>query len=195
MAKFNIKKIIDANTVDEVIDYNKVNEELELQNKNVVAKEVAKIDKDSIINSFLLENEFESVDAFNAFKKNGATADTEELKRIKGELKDTNEALKLKTSAELALAKELSPYKNQAALRKAEINGEKDIEYIEYQINKLEGETFEDKLNTYKETHPDEFTPIQPQKNIITTGTKVGTVVKGEKTGWEKKLEEKYGEL
>jgi hypothetical protein len=195
MAKFNIKKIIDANTVDEVVDYDKVNEELELQNKNVVAKEVAKIDKDSIINSFLLENEFDSVDAFNAFKKNGATADTEELKRIKGELKIANDTLKLKTDAELALTKELSPYKNQALLRKAELNGEKDIEYIEFQINKLEGETFEDKLNTYKATHPDVFTSPPPKKNIITTGTKTGTVVKGEKLGWEKELEKKYGEL
>jgi len=199
MAKFNVKKIIDDCTVDEVVDYAKVNEELELQNKNVVTKEVdkavAKIDKDSIIKSFLLENEFESVDAFNAFKKNGATADTEELKRLKGELKVATETLDTKVKSELGLTNELATYKNLSLLR-GKGNLEQDqLEFYEYKINKLEGESFSDKLDSFIETNPDVFA-VTPLNNVIkTTGTKAGVVDKDGKLGWEKKLEEKYGEL
>lgn len=195
MAKFNVKKIIDENTKDDVVDYVAVNKELETQNKNVVAKEIekelAKVDKDSIIKTFLTENDFKDVDAFNAFKKNGATADTEAVSRLEGELKIVNDALKLKTDVELALNKELSPYKNKAQLRKAKLNSDSDIDYIEYQINKLDGDTFEDKLTAYIETNPDVFTEAPPKSNILTTGAKIGTKPPpGAKLGWETILEE-----
>lgn len=199
MAKFNIKKIIDGNTKDDVVDYDAINIELETQNKNVVAKEIekelAKVDKGSIIKTFLNDNEFKSLDDFNAFKKNGATVDTEAVKRLEGELKIVNDALKLKTDVELALTKELSPYKNQALLRKAELNSESDIEYIEYQINKLEGETFEDKLTAYKETNPDVFTQTAPKSNVVTTGVKLGNKPPvGQKLAWETIVDNRYGE-
>lgn len=195
MAKFNIKKIIDANTTEDVVDYTAINKELETQNSNVVAKEIekelAKVDKDGIIKTFLTENDFKDVDAFNAFKKNGATGDTEAVKRLEGELQIANDALKLKTDVEISLNKELSPYKHKSLLRKAKLNSESDIDYIEYQINKLDGDTFEDKLTAYIETNPDVFTEAPPKPNVITTGAKIGNKPPaGAKLGWEVILEE-----
>ncbi len=46
MAKFNIKELLEKHTSDGEVDYTKVNEELETQNRNIVVKESSKeIDK------------------------------------------------------------------------------------------------------------------------------------------------------
>ena len=42
MAKFDIKKLIETHTNDGEVDYTKINEELEQQNRNIVVKESKK---------------------------------------------------------------------------------------------------------------------------------------------------------
>lgn len=195
MAKFDIEKLITKHTDGENVDYTKVNDELDSQNKNIVAKEVAKetkkFDKDIIIDEFLKENEFKSMDEFNAFKKNGATADTEAVRRLETELIAAND--KLKTIP--TLQSELNTFKNQSLLRGKGNLTQDELEFIEYKINKLEGESFEEKYTKYVEANPDVFTEVQPPKNIITTGTKIGTKAKtGETFGWEDMVDDRYGE-
>lgn len=196
MAKFNIKKIIDANTTDDTVNYEAVNKELETQNKNVVAKEIekelAKVDKDTIIKEFLMDNDFKSLDDFTAFQKNGATPDTEAVKRIEKERDDFEKLYK----DLLPLSNELATYKNQSLLRGKGTLTQDELEFYEYKINKLDGDTFEDKFNAFVETNPDVFKEGAPANVIKTTGTKTGTVIKqGDKAGFETILEDKYPNL
>lgn len=192
----NVESLIKKHTVDEVTNFAKVNEELQEQTVNIVAKEVAKeskkFDKDTVIKEFLMDNEFKSVDEFNAFKKNGATADTEAVKRLENELKIANDNLKSKGDLE----QELNTYKNQSLLRSKGSLTQDELEFYEYKIKKLDGETFEDKYNAFVETNPDVFTEVVTPPNKITTGAKIGTKPKqGEKLGWEKILDDRFGDL
>jgi len=196
MAKMNVESLIKKHTVDEVTNFAKVNEELQEQTVNIVAKEVAKetkkFDKDTVIKEFLMDNEFKSLDEFNAFKKNGATADTEAVKRLETELKTANESLAAKGNVE----EQLNTYKNQSLLRSKGTLTADELEFYEYKINKLDGDTFEDKFNGFIESNPDVFTVESPPANKITTGVKLGTKPQvGDKLGWEKILEDKYGDL
>jgi len=192
--KFDIEKLIAKHTDGDNVDYAKVNEALDTQNKNIVAKEVGKevkkFDKDTVINEFLTENEFKSVDDFKAFKKNGATADTEAVKRVEKAL----EELQIKHDALVPLQGEVQTFKNRATLRAKGITDPDQLEFMEYKINKLEGESFEDKVTTYSEANPDTFTQTPLPKNIITTGAKLGTKTPNEKLGWESMVDERYGD-
>jgi len=139
-----------------------------------------------------LDNEFKSLDDFNAFKKNGATADTEAVKRVEKLL----EASELKLKELIPLQGEVQAFKNRALLRTKGITDQDQLEFMEYKISKLDGESFEEKVTTYSEANPESFTQTPPPKNIITTGSKVGTKIgTNEKLGWEKILEDKYGDL
>jgi len=194
--KFDIQKLITKHTDGDNVDYVKINEELDTQNKNIVAKEVnkesKKFDKDTVIKEFLMDNEFKSLDDFNAFKKNGATADTEAVKRVEKLL----EASELKLKELIPLQGEVQAFKNRALLRTKGITDQDQLEFMEYKISKLDGESFEEKVTTYSEANPESFTQTPPPKNIITTGSKVGTKIgTNEKLGWEKILEDKYGDL
>lgn len=194
MAKIDIEKVLAKYTVDGNVDYTKVNEELQTDTQNIVAKQVAKeaakYDKESIVNEFLKENEFKSIDEFNAFKKNGATADTEAVKRLENELTTYKAQIE-----ELGTYKaKAQSYEQRELLRNELPNADKDqLEFYEYKIGKLEGETFEEKLNAFKEASPEVFTVTPPKP--VTTGAVVSTKVKGEKLGWEEALAQKYPQL
>lgn len=197
MAKFDIEKLITKHTKDGNVDYTSLNEDLESQNRNIVASEVKKeankYDKDLVIKEFLEVNEFKSIDEFNAFKKSGATADTEAVKRLEKELND----FKTKYEELVPLKAENTTYKNRETLRSKGTFTKDELDFIEFKINRLDGETFEEKLSAFVETNPDAFTPATPvlPKNVIsTTGTKINHVT-SEKLPFEKILEDKYGEL
>lgn len=196
MAKFNIESLIAKHTEGDKVDYVKINDALEKQNKDIVAKEVTKeskkYDKDTVISEFLKEQEFNSMDEFTAFKKNGATADTEAVKRVE---KERNE-FKGKYEELLPLQGELASFKNRAMLRGKGITDQDKLEFMEYKINKLEGESFEDKVTAYGEANPDAFTEAPPVKpNVITTGTKVGgNPNPSEKLDWEKIVDDRYSD-
>jgi len=191
MAKFNVESLISSNTVDGNVDYTKINEALEKQNKDIVKKEVSKeakkYDKDTVIKEFLIEQEFKSLDEFTAFKKNGSTVDSETVKRVEKERDD----FKLQYEQLVPLKGEISAYKNRAVLRSKGTFTPDELEFMEYKINKIEGESFEEKLTVYTEANPNAFTTIPQPKNIITTGSRTGVLPADGKLGWEKILEDK----
>jgi len=203
MAKFKvnmedyISKVTDA---DGNIDYSKGNEMLESdvlkhQSKNVPNMEALKAEAYDLAKvDFIKEQNIEGVDSVDTFKQH--------LSKLGGEDK-AQEVLRLSTAnTELqtkyndlevnynTMTKESSNIRNAKLVSDKKPNIE--VEYLTYKIDKLDGDTFQDKFDAFiaDETNNKYFEPVAP---INQGDSGVGTtkaVGDKMKMGFERILEE-----
>jgi hypothetical protein len=170
MAKFDIKKLIETHTTDGEVDYTKVNEALEEQNRNIVvkeaSKEVEKLKGEQLTN--ILKEvgvEGESIDDLKLYiKKMGGS--TDEVKEAMLKLEKEYKELETKYSSEVeafTALKTANQEKERIGLIKG--LGVEDEEQVNYLKWKFENQVTDDKdfamvVEDYK------------KENKITTTTK-----------------------
>ncbi len=161
MAKFNVKDLIDKFTKDGEVDYAKINEELENQNRNIVVKETSKeLDriKEETLSNLIKELNIEgtSVDDVKLYIKQ-VSGSTDAAKE--DVIKLTNEFNKLKKNYDAEVGKrtkletDLTDKHQTELVRSLGITDEKQIEYFKWDFNKHVDETttFDDIVKQYKE--------------------------------------------
>lgn len=196
----NLEQLIAQHTKDGVTDYKSIEEAVNKEINDTVAK--SKPDKDKLIADY-------KSDWIASLGFEGVTDETQLKAYVKGtsnEWKEKYDGLKKETDASLQEygtkftnyekdLGELNTLRNQRLLRGKGVLDDEQLEFLEFKINKLDGETFEEKLNAYAESNPDTFTPPNPQKNVITTGAKIGSKAQTDsKLGWETIIDERFGE-
>lgn len=155
-----------------------------------MTKEAQDIARDEYIKSLGIEG----VENDNQFKAHisslQANEDGQELIKTRQEL----EALKgeydtYKTDAEGYKSK-LSQYENEKFVLSK--NPNVDVDYLTFKINKYDGETFEEKYNTFvaDETNKKYFEPIAPVTQSNTGVVRQPNTSTGELEGWEQILVE-----
>lgn len=160
MAKFNIEDLLAKHTTEGEVDYTKVNEELEVQNRNIVAKEANKeIDKikDEVLSTVIKELGIEgtSIDDVKVYIKQ-VSGSTDEAKEEVIKLTTEYNKLKKQFEEEVNTRTQLETSvkdKTQTELLKSKLGLEDDkqIEFFKWDFNKKldDDTTFEDVVNTY----------------------------------------------
>ena len=170
MAKFDIEKLIQQHTNDGEVDYTKINEELETQNRNIVVKEskkeVEKL-KDEQLTNLIKEIgvDGETIDDLKLYiKKLGGSTDEVKEEALKLE-KQYNE-LKAEYDKEVESRTKLeTAQKEQAELELIKglgVTDEKQIKYLKWDLSQqvTEEKDFATVVEEYRKT------------NDITTTTK-----------------------
>jgi len=185
----DLQGLIEQHTKEGVVDYKSVQDAINQEINDVVAKN--KPNQEKLIaeskDKWIADLGFENVlneSQLKAYVKGTSDEWKENYTKLENEYKSFKES----TGDYNDLKSKLSDYENYNMLRSKGIQDDDSIEFLTFKINKLEGETFADKLTAYEASNPDTF---QPQKKV-TTGVKIGTKVTGEKLGFEKILDEKY---
>ncbi len=160
MAKFNIKDLLEKHTKDGEVDYAKINEELEVQNRNIVAKEASKeVDKikEETLTGLIkdLGIDGNSIDDVKLYIKQ-VSGSTDEAKEEVIKLTTQINKLKKEYDAEVENRTKLETDirdKSQTELLKTKlgIDDEKQIEFFKWDFNrKVNEETpFEAVLESY----------------------------------------------
>ena len=170
MAKFDIEKLIQQHTNDGEVDYTKINEELETQNRNIVVKEskkeVEKL-KDEQLTNLIKEIgvDGETIDDLKLYiKKLGGSTDEVKEQALKLE-KDYNE-LKSKYEEEVENRTKLETAQKEKAelelIKGLGVTDEKQIKYLKWDLSQqvTEEKDFATVVEEYRKT------------NDITTTTK-----------------------
>jgi len=186
---------------DGVIDYSKGNELVEddvlkFNSKNspdmeTLKKEAYDLAQDDFIKGLKIEG-VETVDTFKThLSKLGAEDKAQEvirLNQINNELQSKYDTLDSEYSK---VTKESTVFKNEKFLSDKKPNVE--LDYLTFKIDKLDGDTFEDKYNAFVANDDNKkfFEPVAPI-NQGDSGTKRKTEIKDDvKAGFEKVLEER----
>ena len=170
MAKFDIEKLIQQHTNDGEVDYTKINEELETQNRNIVVKEskkeVEKL-KDEQLTNLIKEIgvDGETIDDLKLYiKKLGGSTDEVKEEALKLE-KEYNE-LKSKYDAEVETRTKLEATQKEKAelelIKGLGVTDEKQIKYLKWDLSQqvTDEKDFATVVEEYRKT------------NDITTTTK-----------------------
>lgn len=190
----NFKALIEQHTNDGVIDYKTIEELVNKEINDTVAKN--KPDTDKLIaeskDKWIAELGFQNVEN-EAQLKAYVKGTSDEWKEKYNEL-ETKYKTDLDKYADYgSLQEKVNTYSNYELLRNKGITDPDTLEFLSFKVNKADGESFEDKLKAYEEAHPDTF---QSEKKTVTTGVKIGIKPNpNEKLGFEKILEDKYGDL
>lgn len=170
MAKFDIKKLIETHTNDGEVDYTKINEELEEQNRNIVVKEskkeVEKLKGEQLTNLIKeIGVDGETIDDLKLYiKKLGGSTDEvkEEALRLEKELKE----LKGKYDTEVETRTKLEAAQKEQAeielIKGLGVTDEKQIKYLKWDLSQqvTDEKDFATVVEEYK------------KENDITTTTK-----------------------
>jgi hypothetical protein len=171
MAKFDIEKLISTHTKDGEVDYTKINEELETQNRNIVvkeaSKEVEKLKGEQLTNLIKeIGVDGESIDDVKLYiKKMGGSTDevkeeniklTKELENLKTEL--TNEV-----ESRTKIENEIKEKSQLELIKGLGVTDEKQIKFLKWDLSQQvsEDKTFEQVVAEYA------------KENEITTTTKI----------------------
>jgi vacuolar-type H+-ATPase subunit I/STV1 len=184
----DLKGLIDKHTNEGVVDYKSIQDAINQEINDVVAKN--KPNQDKLIaeskDKWIEEFGFEGVKneaQLKAYVKGTSDEWKEQYNSLDKEYKSFKE-----THADYEdLKKQMSTYKQYEALRAKGVTDTDTLEFLAFKINKAEGETFEDKLTAYEVTNPNTF-----QETKVTTGAKIGAKVSTETLGFEEILNEKY---
>ena len=172
--KFNefLKEFTSEEGINEDGLFTAINKHLDgiiINKEETVKASTIKNAREDIINDFLKDNEFNNLDEFNAFRKNGATADSEAVTRLQKEL-DTYKNKSNEYETEISkLNGTITNYNSDKLLIKDGIEDEDKREFYKFKINKLDGETFEEKYSAFKNDNPDIFKEQPKQKPHIST--------------------------
>jgi hypothetical protein len=189
--KFNIKKTIEEFTVEGVTDFDAVNEAVQKQTGDIVAKNKPDMDKlkvearESAVKEFIEGvgiKEVTNVDQFTAYAKRLESDEkSQENIRLTNELNDITGKYNTLDKDYKTTSGRLSGFLNEKILIGDGANP-KDVDYDVFQINKLvsEEKDFTQASEEYKLANPNRFNAEQqqPTKPTITTG-KPRVVVQG----------------
>lgn len=188
----DLQSMIEQHTKEGVVDYKSIQDAINQEINDTVAKnkpnqeKLIADSKDKWIQSLSFEG-VENEAQLKAYVK--GTSD--EWKENYNNLETEYKSFKSGHEDYEALKNENSNYKSYNALRSKGVTDQDEIEFLTFKINKLDGESFDDKLAAYEGANPKTF-----QTQHITTGAKIGTKqVTSEKLDFEKILEDKYGDL
>jgi|AntAceMinimDraft_18_1070375.scaffolds.fasta_scaffold37337_2 hypothetical protein len=159
MAKFNIKELLEKHTSDGEVDYTKVNEELETQNRNIVVKESSKeIDKikEETLASMIKElgvegTNLEDVKLYIKQVSGSTDEAKEEVIRL------TTEFNKLKKDYDSGVDKltkietETKDKKQTDLIKSMGVTEDKQVEFFKWDFNRqvTEDNSFEDVVSAY----------------------------------------------
>lgn len=186
MAKFDIKKLIEKHTKDDEINYEAINEEVNNQANDIIAKQKPNTEalKEEAKQEFLKEHSFDSVEAFKKFVEDKSNLASDELEAIKKEFEsykaETKDYADLKNKEREAQQNEVltgTKISNKALLNALKVNAEKrlgtDVDFakaVELELSE----------------NPDNYTI----NSDLTSGKSVrGGSITDEKLGFEKEIE------
>ena len=143
MAKFDIKKLIDTHTTDGEVDYTKVNEELETQNRNIVVKEskkeVEKLKGEQLTNLIKeIGVDGETIDDLKLYiKKLGGSTDEvkEEALRLEKELKELQGKYEEEVNNRTKLEETQKEAKELELIKSLGVTDEKQIKYLKWDLS------------------------------------------------------------
>jgi hypothetical protein len=170
MAKFDIEKLIATHTNDGKVDYTKINEELEEQNRNIVVKESKKeVEKlkgeqlSTIIKEIGIDGE--SLDDVKLYIKTlgGSTDEVkEQMLQLEKEKKDLQAKYDQEVKTRTELEETQREFKQTELIKSLGITDEKQIKFIKWDLSQQvsEDKTFEDVFNEFKEANKDDTTQI-----------------------------------
>lgn len=197
MKETNFQELVTKHTKDGVIDYKSIVEVINKEANDLLAAN--KPDKDKLIadykSDWIASLGFEGVSdetQLKAYVKGTANEWKEKYNNLNTETSTKIKELTEKVNTYSADSTELQSYKNKDLLRSKGIVDSDMMEFYEYKINKLDGESFTDKLEAFTKDNPEVF-KAQAPKN--TTGIRVGVTTGTDKPKWEQQLEEKYPDL
>ena len=159
MAKFDIKKLIDSHTTDGEVDYTKVNEELEQQNRNIVVKEANK-EIDKIKNETLatlvkgIGIDGETIDDVKLYIKTlgGSTDEVKEAKlKLEAQFKELEDKYNKEVESRSQLENQAKEEKQLALIKGLGITDEKLIKFYKWDFNSkvTDDKTFEQVVEEY----------------------------------------------
>lgn len=192
MSKFSIEQAIEKSTQDGKLDSKLLMKAIDEEYVNpIVASK--KPDQDKLIaetkEKWIQGLNFEGVEN-EAQLKAYVKGTSDEWKEKYSELeKQRNQELEGYKDYD-SLQEKVRMYDNYSILQSKGISDPDTLEFLNFKINKLEGETFNDKLTAYEAMKPETF-----QEKKITTGARIGVKSNTEKLGFEEILEDKYGDL
>ena len=159
MAKFDIKKLIDSHTTDGEVDYTKINEELEQQNRNIVVKEANK-EIDKIKNETLatlvkgIGIDGETIDDVKLYIKTlgGSTDEVKEAKlKLEAQFKELEDKYNKEVESRSQLENQAKEEKQLALIKGLGITDEKLIKFYKWDFNSkvTDDKTFEQVVEEY----------------------------------------------
>lgn len=142
MAKFDIKKLIDTHTKDGEVDYTKINDELEQQNRNIVVKEATKeVEKQQgeIIAKFVKELgvDGETIEDVKLYvKKMGGSTDEikEELLKLEKSYKELESNYQTEVETRTKYETEQKETKELELIKSLGVTDEKQIKYLQWDL-------------------------------------------------------------
>jgi hypothetical protein len=179
--KFNIEKTIEEFTVDGVINYESVNEAVQKQTGDIVAKNMPDMDKlkvearGSAVKDFIEGvgiKEVTNVDQFVAYAKRLESDEkSQENIRLTNDLKVITDKYTILDKDYKTTTGKLSGFINEQTLVRDGANP-KDVDYDVFQINKLvsEEKDFTQASEEYKTANPNRFNATPTPTKPITTG-------------------------
>ena len=143
MAKFDIKKLIETHTTDGEVDYTKVNEELEEQNRNIVVKEankeVEKLKGEQLTNLIKeIGVDGETIDDLKLYiKKLGGSTDEvkEEALKLEKELKELQGKYEAEVETRTKYEQEQKEQKELDLIKSLGVEDEKQIKYLKWDLS------------------------------------------------------------
>lgn len=143
MAKFDIKKLIETHTTDGEVDYTKVNEELEEQNRNIVVKEankeVEKLKGEQLTNLIKeIGVDGETIDDLKLYiKKLGGSTDEvkEEALKLEKELKELQGKYDAEVETRTKYEQEQKEQKELDLIKSLGVEDEKQIKYLKWDLS------------------------------------------------------------
>ena len=159
MAKFDIKSLIDKFTNEGTVDYTKVNEELETQNRNIVikeaSKEVDKIKEETLTNLIKeLKVEGSTIEDVKLYiKQIGGSTDEakEEVIRLTTEYNKLKTDYDTEVETRTTIEAEAKGKKQIELIKGLGITEKKQIEFFQWDFNKqvTDDTSFEDVVTSY----------------------------------------------
>lgn len=187
----NLKQLIEQHTNDGVIDYKSIEDAVNAEINNVVAKNKPNKEQmqEEFKNEWIASLGFDGVTNENQLKAYVSRTVDESKLELSNVQKQFDE-FKERHSDYDEIKSSLGTMKAHNLLRSKGISDNDQIEFLAFKVGKYDGETFEDKLAAFEEANPKTF-----QNKNITTGYKItNKIPEGEKLGFETELE-KMGKL